>query len=256
MRLKVQQFAAIAATSVLMLSGAQAAVYDAVNDFSTSSNTSTDTWSYRTSTSLAHDGNYTLLPSFQAFGGFTGAAADTAGWTAGSVPAIGINRSGADQYFTGFGPGAQFTWPAGSLFMHPGSASLAIVSWLSPGAYSLDIVFQFNDLDANPSFGDGIDWSIEKNNGAGASVASGTVSNGGDTGPLSVSHLVVAAGDRINFIVGPHGDFQGDSSRLRATITATPLATVSPVPEPSSAILWFVGAAGLLAAAARKRCAR
>lgn len=256
MRLNAQQFAAIAATTVLMLSGAQATVHDAVNDFSTASNTATDTWSYRTSTSLAHDGNYTLLPNFQTFGGFTGAAADTAGWTAGSVPAIGVNRSGADQYFTGFGPGAQFTWPAGSLFMHPGSASLAIVSWLSAGAYSLDIAFQFTDLDANPNYSDGIDWSIEKNSGAGASLASGTVGNGGDTGPLTVSHIAVAAGDRINFIVGPHGDFQGDSSRLRAVITATPLAAVSPVPEPSGAMLWFMGAAALLAAAARKRYAR
>ena len=246
MRSSTPKFAALISTAVLMLSGAQAAtVYDAVNDLSVTSNTQTDTWSYRTSTSLAHNGNYTLLPTFGVFAGFTGPAADTAGWSAGFVPAIGVNRSGADQYFIGFGAGAQFTWPAGSMFLHPGPASLALVSWLSPGALSLDIAFQFSDMDANRNFVDGIDWSVEKNSGAGA-LASGSFANGGNSGPLSVSHIVVAAGDRINFIVGPNGDYQGDSSRLSAVITATP------VPEPGSVALWLAGGA-LLVAATRKR---
>ena len=247
MRLTTPQFAALISTAVLMLTSAQAAtVYDAVSDFSGTSNSQTDTWSYRTSTSLAHDGNYTLLPGFGAFAGFTGPAAGTAGWSAGFVPAIGVNRSGADQYFTGFGPGAQFTWPAGTLFLHPGSSTLALVSWLSPGAFSLNIAFQFSDLDANANFRDGIDWSVEKNSGSGA-LANGAFANGGNSGPLSVSNVLVAAGDRINFIVGPNGDYQGDSSRLSAVITATP------VPEPGTTALWLAGSAFLVAATRRHR---
>ncbi len=247
MRLTTPQFAVLVSTVVLMLSGAQAAtVYDAVSDFSGTSNSQTDTWSYRTSTSLAHDGNYTLLPRFGPFAGFSGPAASTAGWSAGFVPAIGVNRSGADQYFIGFGPGAQFTWPAGTLYLHPGSASLALVSWLSPGAFSLNVSFQFSDLDANVNFRDGIDWSVEKNSGSGA-LANGAFANGGNSGPLSVSNVLVAAGDRINFIVGTNGDYQGDSSRLSAVITATP------VPEPSTSALWLAGGAFLVAAARRHR---
>lgn len=249
MRLNARQLLAIATTTALMWSSAQAAptIYDAVNDFSGTSNTETDTWSYRTSTSLAHDGNYTLLPGYRVFAGFTGSPADTSGWSTGFVPAIGVNRSSSDQFFVGFGPGAQFTWPAGALYLHPGSSTLALVSWLSPGAFSLDIAFQFSDLDANPNFLDGIDWAVEKNSGAGA-LASGSFANGGNSGPRSVAHIVVAAGDRINFIVGPNGDYQGDSSRLSAVITATPVGSVSPVPEPGTAALWLGGMALLIAA--------
>ncbi len=244
----------MAATTVLMLSSVQAAptVYNAVTDFSSTSNTDSDTWSYRTSTSLAHNGSYTLLPAYRVFAGFTGSAADTSGWSTGFVPAIGVNRSSSDQYFIGFGPGAQFTWPAGSLYLHPGSNSLAVVSWLSTGDFSLDIAFQFSDLDANPSFRDGIDWSVEKNSGSGA-LANGSFANGGNSGSLTVSKVVVTAGDRINFIVGPNSDYQGDSSRLSAVITATPLGSVSPVPEPGSLALWLAGGALLLATKGRRR---
>lgn len=254
MRSNARQLLAIATTSALMWSSAQAAptVYDAVNDFSSTSNTATDTWSYRTSTSLAHDGNYTLLPGYGVFAGFTGSAADTSGWSTGFVPAIGVNRSSSDQYFVGFGPGAQFTWPAGALYLHPGSSTLAVVSWLSPGAFSLDISFQFSDLDANPSFPTGIDWTVEKNSGAGT-LASGSFANGGSSGSRSVSQIVVAAGDRINFIVGPNGDYQGDSSRLSAVITATPVGPVSPVPEPGTMALWLAGLVSLIAVTGRRR---
>lgn len=230
-----------AATALALVSGVQAAtVYDAVADFSTSSNTASSTWSYRTSVNAAHDGNYTLLPNFGPFAGFTGPPSGTAGWAAAGVPAIGLNTTGADQYFTGFGPGAQFTWPAGALFMHPGSPTLAVVSWLSPAALTLAISFRFADLDANPSYTDGVAWAVEKNSGGGT-LANGVIGNGGNSGTLSVSNVTVAAGDRIHFIVGGTGDFQGDSTRLLATITA------SPVPEPASWALGLAGAAVLLA---------
>ncbi|MBY0469062.1 MAG: PEP-CTERM sorting domain-containing protein, partial [Burkholderiaceae bacterium] len=111
--------------------------------------------------------------------------------------------------------------------------------------------FQFSDLDTNPSFRDGIDWSVEKNSGSGA-LANGSFANGGNSGSLTVSKVVVAAGDRINFIVGPNSDYQGDSSRLSAVITATPLGSVSPVPEPGSLALWLAGGALLITTKGRR----
>ena len=223
-------------------SGTHAATpYDAVADFSTTSNTASSTWSYRVSTSAAHDGNYQLLPTYGVFAGFTGPPAGTSGWNVAGVPAIGVNTSGSDQYFVGFGPGAQFTWPAGTMFMHPGPTALAVVSWLAPTAASLSISFRFSDLDANPAFTDGINWTVEKNNG-GATLASGTFVNGGNSGALAtLNNVTVNAGDRIQFVVGPNADYQGDSTRLQASIVA------SPVPEPAPWALALCGSALLLA---------
>jgi PEP-CTERM motif len=217
-----------------------ATVYDAVADFSTTVNTASSTWSYRTSTSAVRDGNYPLFPAFGVFAGFTGPPAGTSGWRAAGVPAIGVNTTGADQFFTSFGPGAQFTWPAGSMYMHPGGSTLAVVSWLSPSPAILSISFRFADMDANANFPDGVNWSVEKNSG-GASLASGSFANGGNSGSLSLSNITVAAGDRIHFIVGGNADFQGDSTRLSATIVA------APVPEPATWALGMLGAVGLLA---------
>lgn len=231
--------ALLVAGALAAATGAQATVHDAVADFSATTNTDASLWSYRTSTSAAHDGNYPLLPNFGPFAGFSGPPSGTAGWARAGVPAVGVNTTGADQFFTGFGPGAQFTWPAGAMFMHPGAGTLVVVSWRSPTAAMLAITAQFADMDANPSFRDGVSWSVEKNSGGGA-LAAGSFANGGQSGLVSLSAITVAAGDRIQFIVGGNADFQGDSTRLMATITA------SPVPEPASWLLTLAGAAVLL----------
>ena len=64
-------------------------------------------------------------------------------------------------------------------------------------------------------------WSGEKNGSNGAAVlASGRFNDGGNSGVLSLLNTSVAAGDRIHFIVSPNGDFQDDSTRLSAVITA------------------------------------
>jgi len=226
-------------------------VHDAAADFSTTVNTDSSMWSYRISTTPAHDGADVLLPAFGVFAGFTGPPAGTSGWRVAGVPAIGLNSTGADQFFIGFGPGAQFTWPAGALYMHPGAATLAVVSWRSPTAAWLTISARFADIDANRNFGDGVAWSVEKNSGANT-LAAGSFANGGNSGAISLSNILVAAGDRIRFVVGNNGDYQGDSSSLVATITA------SPVPEPASWMLALAGACLLLrwrpaAASARPR---
>jgi hypothetical protein len=234
----------LAASALLALScAAHATVHDVVADFSATTNTESSLWSYRTSTTVAHDGAYPLLPNFGPFAGFTGPAAATAGWTVSGVPAIGVNVSGADQFFTGFGPGAEFTWPAGAMFMHPGAATLAVVSWLSPSAAQLSIAVRFSDMDGNAAYRDGVAWSVEKNAG-GAALAFGSFPYRGSSGPVAISNVTVAAGDRIHFIVGGNGDFQGDSTRLEATITT------SPVPEPAA---WMLALAGGVLLLARRR---
>lgn len=215
---------------------AQATVHDAVADFSTTTNTETSLWSYRIAATSGPD---VLLPNFGPFAGFTGPADGTAGWAVSGVPAVGLNTTGMDQTFIQFGASAYFTWPAGALYLHPGPGTVVLVSWRSPTAALLSISAQFADMDANPSFTDGVSWSVEKNNRAGV-LASGSFANGGGSGPVQLSQIRVDAGDRIQFVVGPNGDYQGDSTRLMATITA------APVPEPATWLLALAGGAVLL----------
>jgi hypothetical protein len=225
-----------------------AQTYDAVADFSTSLNTASSTWSYRVSTNgLARDGAYALLPTFGSLGTFTGPAAGTSAWVTPGLPAVGVNLTGADQTFTQFGPAAAFVWPAGTMLIHPGPGSLAVVSWLAASEANLSMSFRFKDMDPNgvPSGADGIGWFVERNNGS-STLASGSILVNGDTGVLGLSGVHVMAGDRINFVVSPLTGYGFDSTQFGATIVATP------VPEPTALALWCAGLVVTVAVARRR----
>ncbi len=95
-------------------------------------------------------------------------------------------------------------------------------------------------MDANANFGDGVEGSVDLGSGA-AALASGSFLNGGNSGEQALAYISVRAGERIHFMVGPNRDFQGDSTRLTARITATPLNAT--VPEPASWALALLASA-------------
>jgi len=191
-----------------------AQTYDMVADFSTTSNPN-GVWSYRFQPGTSRDGNYALLPDFgPASGSFAPIDPDT--WRAGSdVPAIGLNQTGSDAYYQGVG----FVWPNGAILMHPGNISLVIASWEGPFTMSVNINFSFSSLD--PNGGNGIVWFVERNNSSGT-LSTGSYSDGGASGAQRLNAVPVSAGDRINFIVDPNGDYGYDSTQLTATISAVP----------------------------------
>jgi len=223
------------------LSHARATTYDAVTDFSTTTNTNTSTWSYRYSTTTVRDGNYLLLPTYGPWTNWTPTNPQAWRSPTGDVPVIGVNQTGSDATFVP-GPGSgPFVWPNGTMLAHPEGGELAVLSWLSPSTSLININFSFSSLD--PNGGNGVSWFVEENSGL-TTLAMGSYADGGASGNLSLSGIPVMAGDRINFIVDPNGDFFFDSTKITATIT-----TPTSVPESvSSFTLLFLGLIPLLAA--------
>jgi len=191
--------------------------FDAASDFSSTANSDATTWSYRYKNSLARDGNYPLLPGFGATPAetaWTPGNPDPGAWTLnGDVPMVGVNRTGADRTYAANPP---FPWPSDAMLLHPGNGKLVVVSWLCQTTALANISFRFSDLD--PNGGNGIAWFVERND-FNHTLAAGSFTNGGASASLIVSNIAMFAGDRINFIADPNGDYSFDSSRLNAVIS-------------------------------------
>src|ERR1051325_572704 len=201
---------------------ASADSYDAVSDFSSTLNSSATRWSYRYAAGTVRNGSYSLLPNYGSMGVYS--PPDPGLWNTGAqIPLVGVNQSGGNVHLT-IGPA--FTWPNGTMLVHPGYGGLVVVSWLSPITAPVNISFSFSDLD--PNGGGGINWFVERNNSS-STLGSGGFNNGGACGPQTLTGISVAAGDRINFIVDPKAAPEYDSTQLTATITQ--------VPEPSTVAL-------------------
>jgi hypothetical protein len=210
----------------LLASQARATSYDAVADFSSSTNTNTSSWSYRYQTGTVRDGIYPLLPTFTAAAG-TWSPTNPGAWTlGGTIPEIGVNQTGSDATFIP-GPGSgPFTWPNNTMSVHPGPAELVVLSWLSPASSLFDINFSFSSLD--PNGGNGIAWFVDLNT---TNLSSGSYLDGGASGTMNLNNIFVNAGDRINFIVDPNGDYFFDSTKVTATINS-----VAGVPDSASSL--------------------
>ena len=219
-------------------------IFDVVDDFSTTTNSETSQWSYRYSTDLVRDGDYTLLPNFsdpQLGSLFSGSFWDNSQnyWNLSgpAVPAIGVNDTGGDILVNPQFP--PITWTDQTIWMHPNFTGFTVVSWLSPSAGTVDIDFKFFDMD--PNGGDGVGWFVDLGSDSGE-LDSGTFANGGATGLITLNLLSVAAGDRINFLVAPLSSASFDSTGLTATIT---LSETNVIPVPAALPLLLTGLAGL-----------
>ena len=211
----------------LLASQARATSYDAVTDFSSSTNTDTSTWSYRYQTGTVRDGIYPLLPMFTAAVGMW-SPMNPGAWTLeGTIPEIGVNQTGSDATFVP-GPGSgPFTWPKNTMSVHPGPAELVVLSFLSPSTSFFNIDFSFSDLDPNGNNG-GIAWFVDLNT---TNLSMGSFGNGGASGMMNLNNIFVNAGDRINFIVDPNGDFFFDSTQVTAMISS-----VAGLPDSASSL--------------------
>jgi MYXO-CTERM domain-containing protein len=236
----------LAVTAALFASSSQAQTYSAAADFSTTNNTASSTWSYGQSSGGLRNGAYPLLPNYgSVLSSVTGPIAGTYAWNTPGLPAVGVNLTGADQTYIG---GPQFVWPAGTMLVHPGASEFVVVSWLSPAESNLSISYRFNDMDPNGGTGNGVDWFVERNGGS-DTLASGSIPGSGDSGVLSLTNVHVNAGERINFLVGPQGSYNYDSTQFDATIVATP------VPEAGTWAMWLAGL-GVMGALQRRRSSR
>jgi len=124
------------------------------------------------------------------------------------LPLVGINATYVTQIVK------NFPFPPRSVFMHPSSTGLAIIGWKSPITGVVNVTGFFSDLD--PTGATGVIWSVDRGS---ATLASGTITNGGSPQTFSLTGVSVSTGQVLYFIVDPDGDYSSDSTGVDVTIT-------------------------------------
>lgn len=196
-------------------------VFDFERDFSTARNGNREAWSYRSAT--GRGGPYPLLPFFHATGheaaGFPAFPAWHAVDDPDAIPHVGVNIF---PYPLASTSGIMIA--PGQSHLHPGrDGEVSVVSFRAPRPGTLLIECAFTDLDAGG--GDGIVWWVDHENGS--PLASGTLANGGTTGPLLLPPVFARAGERIHFALSAGTSPSNDTTRLSARVQLVP----APAPE-------------------------
>jgi hypothetical protein len=197
---------------------ARAQTYDAAADYSASAATNVNgVWSYGYTTALG-----ATLNLYDVNNGHTNSINR---WTSSVVnsidtPSFGKNLGGATQQST----------PPGFLFHHPGpNGVLSVLRFTAPSSSSYMISTQFfaGDVGTTEAY-------VLLNN------VTLFFSPTTETAPQYATSLLLAAGDRLDFVVGTTDSFFSDTTPLTATVTTTATGVV---PEPGALAL---AACGLL----------
>ena len=190
--------------AALLMSPPPIVSYNAVTDFSSTSNPS-GRWSYGYKTFSGSTFN-----PYSSNANLFGAGLDS--WSQGyCCPMITRNATGTTYTYP---TAPSVTQPTDLLNLHPGpSGERSVVRWTAPAAGTYTIAGRFQGLD---SFGTTTDVAILHNS---TSIFTGNVNGYGNQATFSVTRTV-AAGDTIDFQVGygSNSTYSSDSTGLAATI--------------------------------------
>lgn len=208
---------------------AQATVFDAYTEFSSTSNTSTDTWQYLS----VQDGtsNFANLPLYSTF-----PYQSYNGWNTGNdFPAVGAS--------------------GGEIKMQPNIPYGAAIAWKSSEAATADVSFLVHDVDVGPSTSgdptdgsyDGVNYYLYQVDATPSLLASGYVANAGSSGPIDVDGLSVSSGTVLCLLIDD-GTVNHWYDTIGVSFTVTTIT-----PEPTTSVMLIGGLLGLMAYAWRKR---
>jgi len=115
------------------------------------------------------------------------------------------------------------TFPACSVGLHPGADCDVAAGWRSPIDGRVDV--QARVADGHPSGGDGIEWSVVHETGAGPKVLlQGVIDRGGAQAipPAAdadkLASVAVQRGDTLSLVVGPRGNHICDSTAIELVV--------------------------------------
>ena len=139
------------------------------------------------------------------------------GWYSGTdpfdVPHTSVNNSGSNISCVG----GAFTWLNGTVLTHPGlnPITFAVTEWRSPAAGVASISATLSDLHSQ-SGGNGFEYWVLQ----GSTVLSqAVVPEGGSAPPVSLAGIEVAEGDSLYLVVGPNGNYGGDTTQIEFSVT-------------------------------------
>jgi len=221
--------------SLLPFSGASAVTYDVAADFSTVSNPN-GAWSYGSSTTLG--GAFANFAN-AGVGVFGDPNSNIGAWSmvTGGAPVAFKNTSGATQVVSG-----SISLAAGQFALHPGSlGEFAIARWTASTAGGVLLSALFSGQD---TVGTTTDVHVLLN---GVSVFNGLINGFGSLSSFA-STLSVSSGSTIDFAVGygSNATYWNDSTGLSASLSTTP------IPEPSTLLLFGIALVGFAGTQRRK----
>jgi hypothetical protein len=222
-----------ALAAIPFASTAHATVYNAVADFSTSSNPN-GAWAY---------GQGIAGSTFTALTG-QGTHGTVAYW---NCPACTLTQPTVGEAYGSALVGTTYFAPLGVLYIHPGQSNDVLVQWTAPEAGNYAISGSFEILDESPTgiigklYAGGTQLYARTLTGPGANL--GTLTPGGSES--FSQNIYLSQGEIVTFAVNNDGNFLYDSAGLTATISPS-------VPEPSTWAMMVLGFAGLGLAGYRK----
>jgi len=173
------------------------------------------------------------------------------GWTVGTdgVPHISVNGTGVDLTSS---TTPEFTWPAGTVFTHPGSTGSAtafsVIEWRSPVAGDATVSVALRDADVAAG-GNGIDFWILRNDTV---LDSDSVVEGG-SGSANLTDIAVDPGDSLYLVVGPASLNFWDSTHVVDFSVSVPDPPVVSTPASSVWSLVLLAFVGIAAGSAIRR---
>ena len=123
-------------------------------------------------------------------------------------PSLVMNTTDQDQAFI------TIKLPPRAIALHPGPQSPASLSWRAPKAGTYSVRGRLRDVD--PNCGDGIEWLVR---GAGTTLASGTMGNGGEA-DLPTKQVMVREGELVQLAIRPRGEYTCDSTQVEFVVSS------------------------------------
>lgn len=208
---------------------ADTSTWDAYSDFSSTSNTASDTWQYMRAEASGTNGGYSRFGTYQnnAYYGMM--------WT-----------NGADEGIQTVG---------GQMGATPGNGPASVIAWMAPQnlvGNTVDVSFSVTEISTQPDSDtiprDGMDYHLFVDGNA-TELAGGYVAGMGTTGTINVPGIAITPGQKLYLQFGMGTvNYWYDHAGADFTVTGEVA-----VPEPSAMILLSCGLLSLLAYAWRKR---
>ena len=107
--------------------------------------------------------------------------------------------------------------PAKTVAVHPSPSDAVVIGWKAPSAGKISIRGKVTDVDKE--CGNGIEWRLQARGAARRQLAGGSIENGGAKMFDELRDVQLEAGDFVELLVLPKGDYSCDSTAVEFEIS-------------------------------------